>query len=301
MPGLKKNSYRINFADLPSPLTDPRRSMVKIFSIPYEATTSYRGGTKQGPEAIICASQNLELWDEELGMQPCKVGISTFPPLKCSAAGPEIAVGQIYEYTKDILSKYPDRFYIFLGGEHTITSGIVKAFLEAFPSLSVLQLDAHADLRETYEGTGYNHACVMRRLAEKVSFLQLGTRSLSREEAKYIDQRNLTLQSAHRVITCNKWKQLIQEKLSDSVYLTIDVDVLDPSIMPSVGTPEPGGLDWYKTLEILRYLIGHKKVVGVDVVELSPLPGIIAPDFLVAKLIYKIIGYIIFSRKNKSG
>jgi len=290
---MSDNFYILNFAGLPPHLADPERSKVKIIPVPYEATVTYRKGTKEAPLAIIQASQNLELWDEELSVQPCEVGISTFPPLMCSSSSPGESCKKIYRYVKEIIN--PGEFYIFIGGEHTITSGIVKAFSENYSSLSVLQLDAHADLRNTYEGSFYNHACVMRRVQEYVScFVQLGIRSLSREEARYIEKSAIPYQSAIEVLKYDRWKELIRERLSDTVYLTIDVDVMDPSIVPSVGCPEPGGLDWYKILEIVRYVAGCKRIVGVDIVELSPLPGIVAPDFLVARLIYKIIGYNFF-------
>jgi len=283
--------YTLNFADLPSHLTDPQRSLVGIVPVPYEATVTYRGGTKEAPLAVIQASQNLELWDEELSMEPCQAGISTFSPLKCSSAGPEAAVREIYNYVKSLLNS--DKFYIFIGGEHSITPGIAKAFYERYPSLSVLQLDAHADLRDTYQGCFYNHACAMRRVAEFTSFVQLGIRSLSKEEEDFIKKNNIPYQTSLQVSQSNEWKKIIDTKLSETVYLTLDVDVMDPSIMPSVGTPEPGGLCWYKILEIIKHLVQSKKIVGVDVVELSPIPDIVAPDFLVAKLIYKIIGYVV--------
>ncbi len=291
------NTYKLSFADLPSHLTNPEKSLVKIFPVPYEATTTYKGGTKEAPDAIIQASKNLELWDEELSIEPCEVGISTFPPFQCSSAGPKIAIKQIYEYTKKILENYPDRFYIFIGGEHSITSGILKAFHSKFSSLSLLQLDAHADLRDTYQGSPYNHACVMRRIAEFVSFVQLGIRSLSKEEKDFIQKNDIPYQTSAQILQSDKWKKIIDTKLSEKVYITVDVDVLDPSIMPSVGTPEPGGLGWAKILEIIRYVAQRKKVMGIDIVEFSPIPGIIAPDFLVAKLIYKIIGYLVFYQK----
>ncbi|MBC7190523.1 arginase family protein, partial [Candidatus Aerophobetes bacterium] len=161
-------------------------------------------------------------------------------------------------------------------------------------SLSVLQLDAHADMRDSYMGSPYNHACVMRRIAELTSFVQLGLRSFSKEEAEFMKKKNFPFQTSNQIITEDKWKKIVEDNLSEKVYLTIDVDVLDPSIMPSVGTPEPGGIDWWKILEILKYVAGCKKIVGVDVVEFCPLPGIVAPDFLVARLIYKTIGYIIY-------
>jgi len=290
MDNISKNSYQLNFADPPAEYTDPEKSLVRIIPVPYEATTTYRKGTKEAPEAIIKASTNLELWDEELSTEPYKAGICTFSPVQCSSAGPRKAITQIYKRVKSILN--PEKFHIFIGGEHSITVGIVRAFCEMYPSLSVLQLDAHADLRNIYQGSAYNHACVMRRIGEYVSFIQLGIRSLSKEEAIYIKRKNIAYQNSFQIMQSDYWKKVLDEKLSRNVYLTIDVDVMDPSIMPSVGTPEPGGLSWHKILEIIRYTTQSKKIVGVDIVEFSPIPQILAPDFLVAKLIYKIIGYI---------
>lgn len=287
----EKNNYfyRLSFAALSPEFTCPQTSLVKIIPVPYESTVTYKGGTREAPRAIIQASENLELWDEELSRESYKIGIYTCEPFLCSSSGPEKAVEEIYNYVKQIID--PERFYIFLGGEHSISVGIVKAFQEKYPSLSVLQLDAHADLRNTYQGTPYNHACVMRRIAQYLSFVQLGIRSFSRQEAEYIKEKKIPHQSALEIITSEQWKKILDEKLTSNVYITLDVDVLDTSIMPSVGTPEPGGLDWYKILEILRYVFQRKKVVGVDIVEFSPIPGIVAPDFLIAKLVYKIIGY----------
>jgi len=287
-------SWILNFGNLPPSLRDPESSFVRIIPIPYEATTTYRKGTTHAPQSIIQASANLELWDEELSVEPCRAGICTFPPLICSSSGPEVAVREIYRYVKKIFD--PSKLHIFLGGEHSITCGIVKALSEKIPSLSVLQLDAHADMRDSYMGSPYNHACVMRRVAELVSFVQLGLRSFSKEEAEFMKEKNFPFQTSNEIITEDKWKKIVEDNLSEQVYLTIDVDVLDPSIMPSVGTPEPGGIDWWKILEILKYVAGCKKIVGVDVVEFCPLPGIGAPDFLVARLIYKLIGYIIYKK-----
>ncbi|MBE0479017.1 agmatinase [Candidatus Aerophobetes bacterium] len=295
MSHLQDKLYILNFADIPSHLSDVEKSAIRVIPLPYEATTTYRGGTKDAPLAVIQASKNLELFDDELSIEPCQSGISTFLPHKFSSAGPEVALKELYEYVKDLLSV--DKFYIFIGGEHSITSAITRAFHEKFSSLSVLQLDAHADLRDTYQSSPYSHACVMRRVAEFVPFVQLGVRSMSREESDFIKKNNIACESSDEIFRSERWMELIDKKLSRFVYLTVDVDVMDPSIVPSVGTPEPGGLSWQKILEIIRYVARCKKIVGVDVVELSPIPGMIAPDFLVAKLIYKIIGYIIFYGK----
>ena len=287
------STYRLNFADLPSSLVDSQKSKVRIVPLPYEATVTYKGGTKEAPFAIITASQNLELWDEELGAEPCEVGIFTLAPFKCSSSGPKEAVKEICSYVEKIWDS--EKFYIFIGGEHTVSAGIVKALSKIYSSLSVLCLDAHADLRNVYEGSPYNHACAMRRVKEcSFSLVELGLRSFSKEEAEYLKREAIPYQTSFQVLQSDSWKNIIREHLSEFVYVTVDVDVMDPSFMPSVGTPEPGGLDWYKILEIIRFTARHKKIVGADIVEFSPLAGVVAPDFLVAKLIYKIIGYRFF-------
>lgn len=279
-----------NFGDLPEEFSCFENAYINIIPIPYEATTTYKGGTREGPGAIIRASQHLELYDEQLNKEPYRIGIFTHPQVKIISSGPEKMVEKIYKFTKSFLSQ--EKFFFALGGEHTITIGIVKAFVEKYSSLSVFQLDAHADLRNSYEGSPYSHACTMRRIREFCPFLGFGIRSLSKEENDYIKENSLKILRAEDIIKEDKWKDFILEYLSEEVYLTIDLDVFDPSIMPAVGTPEPGGLGWYKVLEILHYLTEHKRVVGVDIVELSPLPGNISPDFLAAKLVYKLVGYI---------
>ena len=286
----KMGKIRYNFGDLPLEFSGQEGSRVEIIPVPYEATVTYRRGTGKGPEAIIKASQNMELYDEELEGEPYRVGIYTAPMIKDVSLPPEAMVEEVYHRIK--LSLSSGKFPVILGGEHSITVGAVKAFVEFYPDLSVLQLDAHADLRDSYQDSFYNHACVMRRVEEYSPFLGLGIRSLSKEEAEYIKDRSLKIITAWDILQGKDWRNLILHHLSGEVYLTIDLDVLDPSIMPAVGTPEPGGLGWYQILTILRYLAQNKRVVGMDVVELSPLEGNIAPDFLAAKLIYKAIGYI---------
>jgi len=283
-----------NFGDIPWKFSIKEDSRVEIIPIPYEATVTYRGGTKNGPRAIIEASHHIELYDEEIDDEPYRMGIYTAPVMEGLPLKPEIAIKEIYRRITISLSSC--RFPVILGGEHSITIGAVKAFVEQYPTLSVLQLDAHADLRNSYESSPYNHACVMRRVKEYCPFLALGVRSLSEEEASYIKDKSLKVISAQKVMEDDDWKEVVLRYLSDEVYLTVDLDVLDPSIMPAVGTPEPGGIGWYEILSILRYLAEDKKIVGMDVVELSPLGENIAPDFLAAKLIYKTIGYIGKSR-----
>jgi agmatinase len=231
----------------------------------------------------------MELYDEELDYEVFEVGIHTLRELEPDVSGPEAMVGRIAKVTRELLRH--GKFVVGLGGEHTVTVGLVRAFAERFPGVSVLQFDAHADLREAYQGTPFNHASVMRRVSELVPAVQVGIRSLSREEADWVKQHGARLFYASDVVRTPDIATTIGEALTEQVYITICLDGLDPSIMPSVGTPEPGGLGWYDVLRIVRRVAEMRHIVGFDVVELFPTPGNIAPDFLAAKLVYKVLGY----------
>jgi agmatinase len=205
------------------------------------------------------------------------------------ASGPQAMMDRITSVAAELLVH--GKFVVGLGGEHTISFGIVRAFAERFPGLSVLQIDAHGDLRDTYQGTPYNHASVLRRISEMVPAVQVGIRSLSREEAVWVKERGARLFYASEVVGSPTIATTISQALTDQVYITICLDGLDPSIMPAVGTPEPGGLGWYDVLRLMRKVAETRHIVGFDVVELFPIPGNIAPDFLAAKLVYKVLGY----------
>ncbi len=278
-----------SFAGLPN--CSFEEAKVVIVPISYEVTTSYRKGTKEGPIAVLNSSYNLELYDEELDTTPAEIGIYTYPE-------PILPIGDLklpLKYIKEIANKIIEskKFPIFLGGEHTITIGILSAYIEKFYSnISVLHLDAHCDLRKEYEGTSYHHACALRIAGEKIPLVQVGIRSLSKEEKEFIKGReNIKIFWNWVIKEKNNWIDDVILSLKDEVYITLDLDVLDPSIMPSVGTPEPGGLDWWDILKLLKRVFGKKKVLGMDIVELSPIPGLVFPDYLVSRLIYKIIGY----------
>ena len=251
------------------------RAQVVILPIPYEQTTTYGTGTKEGPQAIIAASRHMELYDEELDFEAFRLGIHTLRELETVASGPQAMLERITEVTRDLLRH--GKFVIGLGGEHTISFGLVRAFAERYPGLSVLQFDAHADLRDTYQGTPYNHASVLRRISELVPAVQVGIRSLSREEAEWVKARGKKLFYAAEVLASPTIATEISDALTDDVYITICLDGFDPSIMPAVGTPEPGGLGWYDVLRIVRRVAETRHVVGFDVVELFPMPGNIAP------------------------
>jgi agmatinase len=265
------------------------RAQVVILPIPYEQTTTYGTGTKEGPQAIIAASRHMELYDEELDFEAFRLGIHTLREIETVASGPQAMLERITEVTRDLLRH--GKFVIGLGGEHTVSFGLVRAFAERFPGLSVLQFDAHADLRDTYQGTPYNHASVLRRISELVPSVQVGIRSLSREEAEWIKSRGKKLFYAAEVLGSPDIATAISGALTEDVYITICLDGFDPSIMPAVGTPEPGGLGWYDVLRIVRRVAETRHIVGFDVVELFPIPGNVAPDFLAAKLVYKVLGY----------
>ena len=276
-----------NFAALPPQYTEFETSKVVILPIPYDSTTTWRSGSRDGPLAIIDASEHLELYDHELDRESHLVGIHTLPELQPSMKGPEETVMRVHEVASDLIRR--DKFVVMLGGEHSLTVGMVKAFRQRFDSLSVLQLDAHADLRDSYEDSKYSHACVMRRVLEYCPIVQVGIRSLCEEE--------------HRFLTQNQMQPFFAEglpldidgivsALSTDVYVTIDLDVLDPSIMSAVGTPQPGGINWYETLKILRRVAETRRIVGCDLVELCPAEGPPSCAFLAAKLAYKLIGYV---------
>jgi agmatinase len=231
----------------------------------------------------------MELYDEELDYEVYKVGLHTLRELDPIASGPQLMLDRITEVTGELLDH--GKFIVGLGGEHTISFGLVRAFAERFPGLSVLQFDAHADLRDTYQGTPYNHASVLRRISEIVPAVQVGIRSMSREEAMWVKERGARLFFASDVVGSPSIPSAISAALTEQVYITICLDGLDPSIMPAVGTPEPGGLGWYDILRIVRHVAETRHIVGFDVVELFPIPGLIAPDFLAAKLVYKVLGY----------
>ncbi|MGB9856919.1 MAG: agmatinase [Dictyoglomaceae bacterium] len=277
-----------SFAGLPN--IPFEKAQVVIVPISYEVTTSYRKGTKEGPLAILNSSYNLELYDEELDTIPADIGIYTYPE-------PSLPIGDLklpLDYIKEITLKIIEskKFPIFLGGEHTITIGILSAYMEKFPDISVLHLDAHSDLREEYEGTQYHHACALRKVGEKIPLIQVGVRSLSKGEKEFIDKRdNIKVFWDFLIKKEKDWIEKVISYLNEKVYITLDLDVFDPAIMPSVGTPEPGGLSWWDILSLLKKVFKEKRVLGMDIVELSPIPGFIAPDYLVSRLVYKIIGY----------
>jgi len=261
-----------------------------VIPIPYDLTSTYQSGSRRGPHAILEASGNMELYDEELCKETYLAGIYTLPPLESDARGPAEMVNIIHHAIADILKH--NKIPVILGGEHSISFGVVKAMKEKYRDISVLQLDAHADLRNYYQCSPYGHASVGRRISELCPLVQAGIRSMSAEEADFLKTGNVKQFSADFILEEQNGWQKVSENLSSDVYITIDIDVLDPSIMPATGTPEPGGIYWKDLLRIIREVSKRCRVRGVDVVELLPIPGIVAPDFLTAKLVYRIMGYL---------
>jgi agmatinase len=281
------------FLGIPADLKPACEPTVAILPIPYDLTTSYQPGARRGPVAILDASTHLETYDEELGAETWeRVGIETLAAIVPDTAGPAATMERIERVADEIIARR--RFLIGLGGEHSVTAPVVRAVRRRHPKLGVLQLDAHADLRDEFEGSPHNHACVMHRvLDDGVPIAQVGIRSLTGEERALIDERGICTVFAPEAVLepVERWIGRVLAALPDEVYVTVDLDVLDPAIMPATGTPEPGGLDWYRALAVLRAVARTKRVVGFDVVELAPIAGNVAPEFLAAKLVYRLLGY----------
>lgn len=270
-------------------------SAVTILPVPYERTVSFGTGTSKGPQSIIMASRCLELYDEELECEPCEVGIHTMDESEYDV-DPEEMVNSVSDLYTEILER--DKFIITVGGEHSVTNGPVRSLHDKYGDFSVFSIDAHCDLRDSYGGTSYSHACVMRRAAElDLNIVQAGIRSLSSEEAEFLSGNdNINVFFAKDIAVTNIERIIgeILASLKDRVYISVDLDGFDPSLIPSTGTPEPGGLNWYQVLSLLQGIFKMKDVIGMDVVELAPAPGNLSPDVLAAKLIYKSIGYKYF-------
>jgi N1-aminopropylagmatine ureohydrolase len=270
-------------------VVDFDRAKVVILPVPVDRTTSYVGGTKNGPREILLASSHMELWDEELGADVHSVGLFTLPEMELPFGELPAVMDEIQRVAYEVVGR--DKFLVTLGGEHSITPPLVAAAAQRHPALSVLQIDAHADLRDSYMGTIHNHACAMRRVLDHAPVTQVGIRSLSTEEAHVLANLDTRIFYDATMRRDPDWIDRVVESLGETVYITIDVDGMDPAIMPATGTPEPGGLSWYEMLALLRATITRRRVIACDVVELSPLPGLVAPNFLCSKLIYKILTY----------
>jgi agmatinase len=270
------------------------RAAAVLLPVPYESTTSFGGGTRLGPRAIIESSRYIELYDQELDCEPGAIlGIHTLPALELTRAGADPAMTELRESYARIAEACGDRFLLMLGGEHSVSAPAIQAQSERHRErLSVLQLDAHADLRPQYEGTASSHASAMHRVLEHADVVAVGIRAVSGEEMEVSRASDAsTLVWADDMVENDLWMDRALEALGPKVYLTFDVDYFDPKYVLSTGTPEPGGGDWYRTLRFLRRVFREREVVAADVVELAPVPGLSAPNFLVAKLVYKLLGY----------
>jgi len=287
---MKKNKQNIRFGALEDKISSWKDSRIAILPVAYDLTTSYKPGTINGPKAIIDASRYMEAYDEETEKEISKLGIYTFKEIRSSKLRPEDMIKKAEKKISLMLDA--DKFPVLIGGEHSITLGPVLSCKKKFGNFSVLQLDAHSDMRDIFQGRKHSHGCIARRITEITDVVQIGIRSLSKEEAEK-GHKNLKTFFMKDMIKSGKWaKEAIGSLKEKKVYVTIDMDVFDPSIMPSVGTPEPGGMGWYETLALLKRLSRKKEIIGFDAVELAPMPGNVSPDFLAAKLVYKFLNYI---------
>lgn len=275
-----------------SQYSDLDTAKILILPVSYEGTVSYGTGTGAGAMAIIDASRNMELYEEETDAEVYRLGIHTLPEFTPRET-PRSMMDDLYGYSKKLLDL--DKFICMLGGEHSVSAPIIRAHNEKFENLSVLQIDAHADLRDEYDGTPHSHASIMARVVKdlRIPSVQIGIRSISGDEARSLKgDLPTTIYWARDIVGRTDWIDEAIDRLTDNVYLTIDIDGLDPSIVPTTGTPEPGGLGWYETLTLIRKLAERKRVVGMDLVEYSYNEHYDSPAFLCSKLVYKSLAYI---------
>ncbi len=259
---------------------------VVLIPVPYDGTSTCQKGADKGPEAFLHATENMELFDVETKSEPYKKGIYLAPPISENSS-PEKMVEAVHKTTKNYINQ--DKFVTIFGGEHSISIGTIRAFRECFDDLTVVQIDAHADLRPEYEGSKCNHACALHEASQTTNLIQVGIRSMDVEELEYIDENQTYY--AHKMIEDDEWIDNSIYQMTKNVFITIDLDAFDPSILPATGTPEPGGLLWYETLEYIKRIFKKKNVVGFDIVELCPNENDKSSDFLAAKLYYKMLAY----------
>lgn len=291
-------TYKIdkNFLAIENEFSDYDKSLVAILPVPYEATTSYGKGTAKGPEAILEASHYVEFFDEETNRELCfEKGIASLKPVKFNGTTEESALDIIYKNVKKLIDD--KKFVVTLGGEHTISTAPIKAHFDSYKDLSILHFDAHSDLRDEYEGTKYSHACFASRVAEFTKDItQVGIRAQSKEEYEFIKKNKINTFYSYQIRNGkfgDNWADKVISVLKKNVYITFDVDYFDPSIMSSTGTPEPDGFYWAETIDLMRKLSKKHNVVGFDVVELAPVKMNPFPDFMTAKLIYKMLNIFI--------
>lgn len=288
------------FLGLTASESEFKRARIAVIPAPFDQTTSYLPGTRFGPRAILEASRQVEFYDEELDREPFKIGVATLAEIEVSPADIEASLRRLEAVVADVAAK--GKIPLTLGGEHSLTLAPVAALRERYPGLAVLQLDAHLDLRDSYQGTKLSHASVMRRIRELgIPTVAVGIRSVSREEADYVHGENAPVFLAREIRSRGLDVSAILAALPNPVYVTIDLDAFDPSCVPAVGTPEPGGLTWDEGLRLLRAVCERRQVVGCDIVELCPIPGQPASDFFAAKLANKLIGYLGITPERGAG
>ncbi|MGB5554891.1 MAG: agmatinase [Flavobacteriaceae bacterium] len=275
-----------NYAGIPDEFAQLEKAKVVLIPVPYDGTSTWGKGADKGPAAFLDASANMELYDIETDSEVYEQGIYLSDPI-AESSSPEAMVKAVHKITKEYIKR--NKFVTLFGGEHSVSIGSIRAFNECFDNLTVLHIDAHADLRESYEGTKYNHACAVHEASKTTNLIQVGIRSMDAIEKTFMDEEKTFF--AHDMANDEYWTDKVIEALSDNVFITFDLDALDPSIMPSTGTPEPGGLFWYETLAFLKQVFEDRNVVGFDIVELCPNANDKSPDFLAAKLYYKMLSY----------
>lgn len=281
-----KGNIPYNFGGLAKKFTNYKKAEIVILPIPFDKTSTWMKGAAKGPDAIIEASRNMELYDIETNSEVYTKGI--FTDKKIQASDSESMINKVYDEVTKLLKD--SKFVVALGGDHSVSVGVIRAYADFFNNMSVLHLDAHADMRDSYEGSKYSHACFAARVGEITNnVVSVGIRSMDSLELKKIEENKIIF--ADEIQNSDNWVQKVVDKLSGDVYISIDLDVFDPGIMPSTGTPEPGGLNWYQVIKLLKTVSKNKSVIGFDVVELCPSPNK-APDFLCAKLIYKLLSYL---------
>ena len=274
-----------HFLDMDDEFLQLEQARHVLLGVPYDGTSTFVKGADKGPQAILDASDSLELYDVQYGTEAYRDGIYT-DHHDYDFSTPEAMVQSVYERVRHFLEM--GKQVALLGGEHSVSIGAIRAMSERFPNLTVLQFDAHADLRDEYHGSPCNHACVMRRAQEYARVVQVGIRNVCEEEQCHVVPENIFY--AHDIVGRTGWEEQVLDRLTDNVYVSFDLDGFDPSILPATGTPLPGGLQWYPTLTLLERVFRAKRVVGFDVVELCPIAGNIASDVLAASLVYKMIG-----------
>ncbi|SFW42625.1 agmatinase [Cellulophaga fucicola] len=275
-----------NYAGIPDQFAQLETAKVVLIPVPYDGTSTWGKGADKGPEAFLNASENMELYDIETGTEPYQQGVYLADAITENSS-PEAMVDEVHKITKKYIKR--NKFVTLFGGEHSISIGTIRAFNECFSNLTVLHIDAHADLRESYDGTTCNHACAVHEASQQTNLLQVGIRSMDAIEKTFMDEEKTFF--AHDMVNDEYWMDKVVNQMTENVFITLDLDAFDPSIMPSTGTPEPGGLFWYETLEFLKQVFTEKNVVGFDIVELCPNKADKSSDFLAAKLYYKMLSY----------